>query len=201
MPKIDAPTIAEHVSRRESEILDAAARLFAEHGLAETSMAQIADAVGVARSAIYRYFPSKEHILVASFERRVPELIAEADAAAAEAATAMGKLERWLVFQVDYAVDPAHRIGRRLHDELYRLPAEFQQAIADGHERLTAPLGRLVTEAMAESKDTRDPEMVAVLMNGLLQAATHWAMTSDDGDAATDGLLDAVRRLMPSASG
>jgi len=46
-------------------VLDAASRLFIEKGFRGTSINDIADAVGVTRTALYYYFPSKESILVA----------------------------------------------------------------------------------------------------------------------------------------
>lgn len=50
-------------SRKEEirlEIAMAAVRLFTEHGLDGTSVAQIAEAVGVSTRTVWRYFPSKE---------------------------------------------------------------------------------------------------------------------------------------------
>jgi AcrR family transcriptional regulator len=47
---------------RRAEILQAAATLFREKGLAETTIAEIADAVGTDRTTIYYYAGSKEEI-------------------------------------------------------------------------------------------------------------------------------------------
>ncbi len=49
-------------------VLDAAAELFAERGLAGTSFQDIADALGVGRTAIYYYFKSKEEVLASLVE-------------------------------------------------------------------------------------------------------------------------------------
>jgi len=46
-------------------ILDAASRLFIEKGFGGTNINDIADAVGVTRTALYYYFPSKEAMLEA----------------------------------------------------------------------------------------------------------------------------------------
>jgi AcrR family transcriptional regulator len=46
-----------------SEVLDKAAVLFTERGYAGTSLQDIADQVGVSRTAIYHYFDSKEAVL------------------------------------------------------------------------------------------------------------------------------------------
>ncbi|WP_430331704.1 TetR/AcrR family transcriptional regulator [Rhodococcus sp. ACT016] len=48
---------------RKSEILDAAATLFAERGIAGTSMREIGDVVGLNAGALYHYFRSKGAIV------------------------------------------------------------------------------------------------------------------------------------------
>lgn len=51
------PSITDHAA-----IEAAAFRLFEEHGFENTTMEQIADAVGVGRRTLFRYFPSKNDI-------------------------------------------------------------------------------------------------------------------------------------------
>jgi AcrR family transcriptional regulator len=50
-------------------IVEAAARLFAESGLAATTTARIARVAGVSPGSMYHYFPSKEALVAAVFER------------------------------------------------------------------------------------------------------------------------------------
>jgi AcrR family transcriptional regulator len=54
-------------AQRQS-ILDAASLLFIEKGFGGTNINDIADAVGVSRTALYYYFPSKESMLAALTE-------------------------------------------------------------------------------------------------------------------------------------
>src|SRR6516162_8399980 len=46
--------------RRSGEILDAAARIFAERGFHGATTQQIADLLGIRQASLYYYFPSKE---------------------------------------------------------------------------------------------------------------------------------------------
>ncbi len=50
------------------KIFDAAVDLFAEHGYDRTTVRDIAKAVGVTESAVYRHYPGKDAILEAIFE-------------------------------------------------------------------------------------------------------------------------------------
>jgi AcrR family transcriptional regulator len=45
-------------------VIDSAARVFAERGYAETSVADLADSLGLATGALYHYFPGKEALLI-----------------------------------------------------------------------------------------------------------------------------------------
>lgn len=58
---------------RRAEILDAAAGLFADRGVQEVSMAQIAESAGVAKGLPYHYFDSKDELLAALRERYLAE--------------------------------------------------------------------------------------------------------------------------------
>jgi AcrR family transcriptional regulator len=49
-------------AERREEILSAALRLFMEHGAANVSTRQIAQAVGVSQPTLYAYFPTKDDI-------------------------------------------------------------------------------------------------------------------------------------------
>src|SRR6478672_6361672 len=60
------PTLVE---RRREEILDAAARLFAERGYSETDTQVLAEELGVGKGTLYRYFPSKRALFLAAADR------------------------------------------------------------------------------------------------------------------------------------
>jgi AcrR family transcriptional regulator len=80
--------------RRREQILDAAARIFAEAGFRNTDLQQVADALGVGKGTLYRYFPSKEVLFLAAVDRGMRRLHAHVQACA------------------DAAPDPLERVGR-----------------------------------------------------------------------------------------
>jgi AcrR family transcriptional regulator len=65
MPKVSQA----HLDARRQQIVDAARTRFASHGFAHTSMADIVAESGLSNGAIYRYFTSKEEIIVAVCEQ------------------------------------------------------------------------------------------------------------------------------------
>jgi AcrR family transcriptional regulator len=52
-------------------VLETTAALVAEHGLHAVTMSQIAEATGIGRATLYKYFPDVEAILVAWHDRQV----------------------------------------------------------------------------------------------------------------------------------
>ncbi len=59
---------------KRERILDAAERVFAEHGFYNARVAEIARAAGVADGTIYLYFKSKDDLLISLFESRMERL-------------------------------------------------------------------------------------------------------------------------------
>jgi AcrR family transcriptional regulator len=60
-------------TRRKAEILSAAAPVFAAAGFANADVQDIADAVGVGKGTVYRYFPTKEALFLATVEKVVAD--------------------------------------------------------------------------------------------------------------------------------
>lgn len=70
---------ARYYSKRE-RVVDVAAELFSKNGYAGTGVADIGDAAGLARGALYYYIGSKEALLAEIHDRVMDPLLAEASA-------------------------------------------------------------------------------------------------------------------------
>ncbi|MBI4717097.1 MAG: TetR/AcrR family transcriptional regulator [Planctomycetes bacterium] len=68
-------------ARRRHEILDAAAKLFAQRGFAATDLQVVADELSVGKGTLYRYFPSKGRLFLAAVDRGMRRLRECVDAA------------------------------------------------------------------------------------------------------------------------
>lgn len=71
MPKLWNDTIDQHRRAVREATMDATVALVAEHGPASVTMSQVAEASGIGRATLYKYFPDVESILSAWHERDV----------------------------------------------------------------------------------------------------------------------------------
>lgn len=71
MPKLWNDTIETHRRAVRDATLDAAAALVEQRGLAAVTMSEIAQATGIGRATLYKYFPDVEAILAAWHERHI----------------------------------------------------------------------------------------------------------------------------------
>jgi AcrR family transcriptional regulator len=55
-------------------IIDAARRCYLASGISATGMKEVADCAGVARSTVYRYFPGRDDLLVATIKDEMEQL-------------------------------------------------------------------------------------------------------------------------------
>lgn len=61
--------VVKPAQARRDELIQAAVRLFKQHGYQQTTVHNIAAAIGVADGTVYLYFPSKDDILVECHQR------------------------------------------------------------------------------------------------------------------------------------
>lgn len=129
-PSLRAETNPRKEMMRE-QILDTAARMFDEMGFDRSSMASIAQSVGLGRSAIYHYFSSKEEMLAAMIEaealtpsNRLAELPVLPDSTASEL------LRRVVIEGVERRLTSGARFVR-----LSRLEAQIPDHLRRGYDR------------------------------------------------------------------
>jgi AcrR family transcriptional regulator len=156
---VAAPRWQRRPEARRDELLDAAQRLFARHGLAPTSVADIAAEAGVAKGSVYRYFDSKEALLSALknrfFERmmgRVTDVVAALpDAGFAELAdAAIDTTTRQLFDEAELVELWSQSTGDEFERGINQLATAYEEAI-----RLAVEEGRV---------DCADPRTTALLL-------------------------------------
>ena len=182
-------------------LLDAAQRLFADHGLQQTTVAEIARTAGYTTGAIYANFERKEHLAVAVLERnigRTEHALAEALAVDGDVASRLLAVIRWrraqLVDQDPFEV---------LRLELWLLAlrdSALREALVAWQRRLQLTFAALLDRQAADlgvaySVDTE------LLAGALLTAAdgTSIAHALDPGARHQDAYTWAMASLMVNA--
>jgi AcrR family transcriptional regulator len=77
MPFSPDPIQAQFIAARRNQILDAAAKVFAEKGFHPTTIKDIATEAGIAHGTVYTYFESKTALLLGIFDRMKASIIQE----------------------------------------------------------------------------------------------------------------------------
>ncbi|MCK4343384.1 MAG: TetR/AcrR family transcriptional regulator [Phycisphaerae bacterium] len=78
------PKDRELTRRRQEEILDAAAKIFAQRGYPKTDVQIVADELRIGKGTIYRYFPTKRDLFLAAVDRGMRRFMEQLDASVAE---------------------------------------------------------------------------------------------------------------------
>ncbi|MDQ6901044.1 MAG: TetR/AcrR family transcriptional regulator [Candidatus Dormibacteraeota bacterium] len=163
MPKLWNETIEAHRRAVRDATLDTAAALVAEHGLASVTMSQIAEATGIGRATLYKYFPDVEAILFAWHERQVTGHLEQLTDVRNQAGEARERLEA--VLEAFALIQHEHH-GTELAALLHR-----GKHVAQAQQRLSSFICDLLIEG-AETGDLRDDVPPDELASYCLHALT-----------------------------
>jgi TetR/AcrR family transcriptional regulator len=135
------PTAGDLAPR--DEILAAATRLFAEQGVADVTMSEIAKRAGLRQASLYYWFRRKEEILADIVEQvnRVPlDFVRKLEDEHGDPAVQLWRLVRFDVealCEFPFDINEVHRLSRRA-PEAFEVYWYERQALNDGVERLIA---------------------------------------------------------------
>lgn len=169
MPRITGADIAEHVAAQEVAVVEAAKRLFAERGVAAVPLGEIAAAVGLQRTSLYRYFPTKAHILQRWFDQEMDPLIERCEAAVVGHDTPADALRAWLDVQFDFVTDAAHTALMKATLSAGELPPEVMAHFMGRHRALYVSLDPILRAGGASSAELQRTR--GLLIAGLITTA------------------------------
>jgi AcrR family transcriptional regulator len=99
MPRPKLEVIAEY---RCGEILEAARKVFARRGFAETTVDEIAEAAGISKGTFYAYFPSKHKVYVEALRQGLHGLIEESQQRMEQGHTAAEKIRIFIDTRIGF---------------------------------------------------------------------------------------------------
>jgi len=173
------------------EILDAAAELFAAHGLAATTTRQIAERVGIRQASLYHYFGGKDEILLELLTLSVrPSLQVAASLEARCADFPAAGLYALALTDAATLTRAPHNIGT-----LYLLPevqGEQYATFRDDRAKLQATYGRLGRAAGSSLGE----DLAAALIMQVVESVIHLRRTGAWHGAYADQIAASCLRLV-----
>jgi AcrR family transcriptional regulator len=178
-------------------IRESAYRLFAEHGYDATPVDRIAADADVSPSTVFRYFPTKEDIVLTD----------EYDPLMLEELRNRPAGESWLD-SVRHVMHLAIEANNREDPEVARMRAHLSVQVPAVRSRMVESMsatGRLLREAIAE-RHGLDPDSIEVrvyamsFIGGLMEASMYWAENDFEGELSdlVDRALDVLEHGLPT---
>jgi AcrR family transcriptional regulator len=167
-----SPRVKEKRDRRSKEILRAALRGFRERGYHATTLEDIAERLGVRKTALYHYFPDKESILYACHQESLAELdrIIRGTKALETAADRLGFVIREHVRVMTDTLE-----GSPLAFEVTALSAERQRGVIAARDRYERALRRIIAQGIEEGEfRTVNPKIAVFAILGAINWIARW---------------------------
>jgi AcrR family transcriptional regulator len=142
MPKIAAPTVAEHREQRRDALLEAAATSLRESGT--VTMAAVAQRAGLSRSAVYEYYSSAADLIADVVVDEMTLWIDHLADAVVGIEDPRERLETWMREALAYVADGRHTLVRAAGDA--SLPPVRRAQVQALHRELAKPIHNALCE-------------------------------------------------------
>ena len=180
----------ERYDRRRAEVVLGAARVFAERGYDQTSVPELAEALGLASGSLYHYFGGKEQLLRAICDQLMDPLLERAQALLAEPREPEDQLRALVRLWV------GHVVTHRDHMLVFQQERHVIErgAAWRGVRASRKAFERLVEDALtrAGSGGTTDPRLALSALLGMVNHTAQWYRPRGRLDATeiADGYVD-----------
>ena len=197
MPKIAAATVEQHIEQQEERILTEALRLFQANGYLAVDLGAVAEAVGLKRNSLYRYFANKDDLLLACVERAMEPVIKRNKAIAEGFRPPQERVLAWVDAQFEFAAGPDHAFYT-LARELRSIAPNVRTNVMKLHIGLYKTLSAAVKDSLSGSG--RNATIVSSLISGMVQSASALAIENGGAEDIKQELHAAVLALLNSSS-
>ena len=170
--RVVSPRIRARRDRRRSEILHAALRAFRDRGYHATTLDDIAERLGVGKTALYHYFPDKESILLACHQESLADLdrILRGARRLGSATERLGYLIREHVRVMTDTLE-----GSPLAFEVPALSPGRQRPIIAARDRYERAMRRIIGEGIAGGEFREvDPKIAVFAILGAVNWIARW---------------------------
>jgi AcrR family transcriptional regulator len=158
---------------RRQRIVEAAVRLFANAPYASVHMDAVATAAAMVKPTIYRYFPSKESLFVASLEWALEDLRTALQNARLEPAPGELKLHRLIAMVLDRIEHLAPAI-HAIESQDPQWGKESRRILRQGFRSLRAEISALIRDGQRDDQFADvDPDLASLVILGGIRMAAH----------------------------
>jgi len=169
------PALRERYDRRRAEVVLGAARVFAERGYDQTSVPELAEALGLAAGSLYHYFGGKEQLLRAICDQLMDPLLEQAEALLAEPREPAEELRALVRLWVEHVVaHRAHMLVFQQERHVIERGAAWRgvRASRKAFERLAEDV--LARQDTDPDHPARDPRLALFALLGMVNHTAQW---------------------------
>ncbi len=162
----------ERLQDRADAIVEAAGRVFAEHGFERASISDIARRAGISDGLVYRYFRNKRELLHGVLERFYQRILVDLETRVFAQASFCDRLGTLIHRHLETFVADAD-LCRLFISEVRTADDYAGSAIHDLNRRYTSVLVRVVREAVetGEVREGLDPRLFRDVLFGAIEHA------------------------------
>lgn len=187
MPKISAPTVAEHRATQRAALIRAGEAVLLESGLAGVIPGAVCERAGMSRSSFYDYFATKDDLLVAIAIDAIERWDAEIEHALSTVEPGLAQLRRLVDATMAMTAEGRHEIAGALREADLN-PSRYEDLMVL-HDALLRPLVRIVADlGLATSRSA------ATLAQGVLGAGVQLVSHGMDHRAVADDVFRLLSR-------
>jgi AcrR family transcriptional regulator len=161
--------------RRAPQIIEAAARVFAERGFHGATTQDIADVLGIRQASLYYYFSSKEAALELVCVKGVEGFFEAAKAIAAAPGPAADRLALLIHSHLSPLIDRSDFVKVFLNERQH-LPADSRRRIGRWSRGLERIFEDVIREGVTrrEFRSDLNPRLATLAILGMCNAASSW---------------------------
>jgi AcrR family transcriptional regulator len=190
MPRINAPTVAEHHAQQRRALLDAARALLAETGEAP-KLGQVGGRAGLARSSVYQYFGSADELLTEVVADVFPDWAARVLSRVNDATTPGTRVWAYVEANIALFASSEQAVARALTRIVD--PQVLHPSMKAFHRQLQGPLRQALSE-LGEPEPEKMGEHIDAL---ILQASRELEQAEpDQRGIVRDRVLGRLHRLL-----
>ena len=168
----------------QTELTSVAQGLFLAQGYEDTTVDQFAAAAGMSKRTFFRYFPSKDDLVIGKYDLYADRM-AEALDARPEDEPVWQSLRRVFDITLDYVEDPHQRARNEAMEEIVRSTPQLHARYREKMQRVQQlPTGRVAPRPTGQDAPTSDPAPAAIVGAAFacMQAAHQAWSTSDKNE-------------------